>query len=125
MFLSILLSLSLFTASSPKQCFLESASLASKVEIVKPFKILRGKRGTSRRFLQRLYKEVSKRNGGSIDPRFFALAWMESRLRPRPRIGDRGRACVFIKSMHVILILCFVGREVTLVGTTKALKARG
>tara|TARA_B100000073_G_C23743603_1_gene574481 strand:- start:2898 stop:3674 length:777 start_codon:yes stop_codon:yes gene_type:complete len=93
MFLSILLSLSLLTASSPKQCFLESASLASKVEIVKPFKILKGKHGTSRRFLQRLYKEVSKRNGGSIDPRFFALAWMESRLRPRPRIGDRGRAC--------------------------------
>lgn len=87
--LSLIISLALTT---PQQCFLEKLEWASHIEITKPFNLNTTYRGTSRRFVKRLYEEVIKKEG-EADPRYFALAWMESRLRPRPPIGDKGKAC--------------------------------
>lgn len=85
--LSLLLSLSLST-----QCVLDHLEWASGVEIQKPFKINSSARRASKKYLSRLYDAVLEENG-EYDPRFFALAWMESRLRVNVRRGDKGQAC--------------------------------
>lgn len=86
----MLSSLLMFALST--QCVVEHLHYASGVEIVKPFKIKTSKLRASKRHLTRLYSLVLKEHG-SYDPRYFALAWMESRLRPNIRRGDKGKAC--------------------------------
>lgn len=74
------------------QCFINHLEWASRVEIAKPFDINVRSKKTDRRFLNRLYR-LTLQKEGEIDVRYFALAWMESRLRPFPPVGDGGRAC--------------------------------
>lgn len=78
--------------SLSSQCFIDQIEWASKVEILKPFNLFVSKRGSDKRFLSNLYRLAKKKNT-QIDSRYFALAWMESRLRPFPRVGDKGKAC--------------------------------
>lgn len=78
--------------SLSSQCFVSQMQWASKVEIVKPFKLFVSSRGADKRFLKKLYKLASDQDS-KVDSRYFALAWMESRLRPFPRSGDKGKAC--------------------------------
>ena len=75
------------------QCFVDSLEVASRVEITRPFKMnVYSKPVRNRRFLEKLYRlALKKSKGGDLDVRYFALAWMESRLRQFTRIGDRGR----------------------------------
>ena len=78
--------------SLSSQCFVDQMQWASKVEILKPFSFHVSTRGANKKFLKKLYKLAEKKND-KIDSRYFALAWMESRLRPFPNLGDRGKAC--------------------------------
>ncbi len=77
------------------QCFVDQLESASRVEITKPFKInVYSKPIRNRRFLEKLYRlSLKKSKDGDLDVRYFALAWMESRLRQFPKLGDRGSAC--------------------------------
>jgi len=87
--------LSFILASSiSMQCFIDHMVTASSIEILKPFRAHVGRPMRNRRFLEKLYKlSLKESEDGSLDVRYFALAWMESRLRPFPRSGDRGQAC--------------------------------
>lgn len=82
----------LLMISLSSQCFVDQMQWASKVEILKPFSFFVAKRGADKRFLKKLYTLAEDKNE-EIDPRYFALAWMESRLHPFPRSGDKGKAC--------------------------------
>lgn len=76
------------------QCFVDQLITASSIEITKPFNVTAYRPTKNKLFLKKLYSLALKESGGSdVDVRFFALAWMESRLRPFPRSGDRGQAC--------------------------------
>lgn len=87
--------LAFFLASTiSMSCFVDHLEWASKVEITKPFTLVPfSSRGANRKFLERLYKLSLQKEGGELDTRYFALAWMESRLRPFPKAGDKGQAC--------------------------------
>lgn len=78
--------------SLSSQCFVDQMQWASKVEILKPFSFLVSTRGANKTFLKKLYTLAESKND-KIDSRYFALAWMESRLRPFPHSGDKGEAC--------------------------------
>lgn len=87
--LALLLSFSLTLSS---QCVVNHLEWASSVEITKPFNLRVSSLKASKRYLEKLYDSVMEKHG-EYDPRFFALAWMEGRLRRNVRRGDRGKAC--------------------------------
>ena len=89
MVINILLALSL-------QCFTQHVKFLSSVEITKPMKVSSGRSVPDRKMkrLIRTWVEVSDER----DVRILSLAWMESRLRPWVRRGDRGKAA----GMHQI-----------------------
>lgn len=91
--LPFILSFSLVFSLEPSQeCVVSHLQWASTVEIEKPFKISEKSRKAPKGYLERLYKSVLEEHG-EYDPRFFALAWMESRLHYSHKRGDRGKAC--------------------------------
>ena len=109
----------ILSAAISMQCFVDSLEVASRVEITRPFKMnVYSKPVRNRRFLEKLYRlALKKSKGGDLDVRYFALAWMESRLRQFPRIGDRGGLAGSIRFMLVILTLFSEeGKEVFGVG---------
>lgn len=70
---------------------LNTVKHASSVEITKPWKF-HYSTSTSELQLERFLNAlVVKPN--DLDPRILALSWVESRIRPNIRRGDRGRAC--------------------------------
>ena len=83
----------MLTLAVSSQCFVDRLEWASRIEITKPFEVNVSVKKSNRRFLKRLYSLALKEEEGDLDARYFALAWMESRLRPFPPVGDGGRAC--------------------------------
>lgn len=73
------------------QCMLNHMSYASSVHIKPGWKMVVS-RPASERQLKRFLKELTK-DEEDVDPRILALSWIESRIRPRVRRGDRGKAC--------------------------------
>lgn len=89
MVINILLALSL-------QCFTDHVKFLSSVEITKDMKVS-VHRAVPDRKMNRLINTWIKVSDDQ-DVRILSLAWMESRLRPWVRRGDRGKAC----GMHQI-----------------------
>jgi len=73
------------------QCMLNHMSYASSVHI-KPGREMVQSRPASKRQLKRFLKELTK-DEEDVDPRILALSWIESRIRPSVRRGDKGKAC--------------------------------
>ena len=74
------------------QCMLDSMSYASSIHIEPGWEFIQS-RPTSKRQLKRFLKELVKEEEGYVDSRILALSWIESRIRPRVKRGDRGKAC--------------------------------
>ena len=74
------------------QCMLDSLSYASSYHIAPGWKFVQS-RPTSQRQLKRYLRELTRIDSDQIDSRILALSWIESRIRPRVRRGDRGKAC--------------------------------
>lgn len=73
------------------QCFLGHLEWASSVEITKPFSLELVSKPAKTKNLTVLLKSVW--NEGNPDTRYFAISWVESRLRVFPELGNNGRAC--------------------------------
>lgn len=73
------------------QCFVSHMEWASSIEIIKPFSLQQLSRPAKTKNLSKLLKAVW--NDGDPDPRYFAISWVESRLRIYPELGNNGRAC--------------------------------
>lgn len=84
MVVSFILALSL-------QCFTEHVQFLSSIEIQKDFKVYKY-RPVSLNKAERMVKIWDKVSEDK-DVRILSLAWMESRLRPWTKRGDRGKAC--------------------------------
>jgi hypothetical protein len=74
------------------QCMLDSMSYASSIHIKPGWEIVQS-RPTSKRQLKKLLKELTRQEDDYIDSRILAISWIESRINPRIRRGDRGKAC--------------------------------
>jgi hypothetical protein len=74
------------------QCMLNHMSYASSIHIRPGWDVVQS-RPASERQLKRFLRELTKNEEEYIDPRILALSWVESRIRPRVRRGDRGKAC--------------------------------
>ena len=74
------------------QCMLDTMSYASSVHI-KPGWEINQYRPASKRQLSKYLKQLMSEDDKYIDSRILALSWIESRIRPRVRRGDQGRAC--------------------------------
>jgi hypothetical protein len=74
------------------QCMLDSMSYASSIHIDPGWEFVQSK-PTSQKQLKKFLKELVRVNEDYIDPRFLALSWIESRIRPSVKRGDRGKAC--------------------------------
>lgn len=73
------------------KCMLNAVTYASSIELDHSMQHHKTKPASTyhlNRYLQALLKE-----GSPLDPRLLALSWMESRIRPNIKVGDRGRAC--------------------------------
>lgn len=73
------------------QCMLDTMSHASSYHIAPGWKFTQH-RPAPKRQLKRYLKALTK-EGDEIDSRILAISWIESRLRPYVRRGDRGKAC--------------------------------
>lgn len=73
------------------QCFVEHVQFLSSIEIQKGYKVSKYK-PVKRKKAERMIKIWNKVSEDQ-DVRILSLAWMESRLRPWSRRGDRGKAC--------------------------------
>ena len=77
-------------------CFLEAMEFASKTELYenkqnsKELK-LKFYKPTKKKHLKMFLKQVLKNN--KLDERILTLSWMESRMRPFVKRGDKGKAC--------------------------------
>lgn len=74
------------------QCMLNHMSYASSIHIEPGWRMIQS-RPTSERQLKRFLRELTRDETEYVDPRILALSWIESRIRPRIRRGDRGKAC--------------------------------
>ncbi len=74
-------------------CMVDAMSKASETEIKKSKKEWRIIKSypEKRKRLKGLLKHSWKNN--DVDSRILAISWIESRLRPNVRSGDRGKAC--------------------------------
>jgi len=72
------------------QCFVHHVQKASGVEIKKNF-TFQHTRQTNPKQIKMFVKNVW--NKGDPNPQVLAISWMESRLRPFVRRGDKGQAC--------------------------------
>jgi hypothetical protein len=73
------------------QCFIGHLEWASRVEITKPFSLELVSKPAKTKNLSVLLKSVW--NEGNPDTRYFAISWIESRLRIYPELGNNGRGC--------------------------------
>ena len=84
-----------FLASLSFQCLMNYVTDASSTEIVKKKKdkiaFIKG-RPAPKSQLKRLLTEIIDEEG-DVDTRLLALSWMETRMRPYSRRGDKGKAC--------------------------------
>lgn len=71
---------------------LDSMSYASSYHISPGWKFVYS-RSAPERDLKRFLKELMRREDTHVDSRILAISWIESRIRPRVRRGDRGKAC--------------------------------
>lgn len=74
------------------QCMLDNLSYASSIQINRGWEFHQS-RSTSKKQLKKYLKTLLKEDDSYIDSRMLALSWIESRIRPRVRRGDRGKAC--------------------------------
>ena len=74
------------------QCMLRSMTYASSIHFEPGWKMIQS-RPTRPQQLKLFLKELLKEDPKKIDSRLLALSWMESRLRPFVKRGDRGKAC--------------------------------
>lgn len=74
------------------QCMLDTVSYASSVHIERGWNISQH-RPASKRQLSRYLKHLMDDDTQYVDSRILAISWIESRIRPRIRRGDRGKAC--------------------------------
>jgi hypothetical protein len=74
------------------QCMLDSMTYASSIQIERGWEFHQS-RPTSKRQLKSFLREVIRKGDGQVDSRILAISWIESRLRPRVKRGDRGKAC--------------------------------
>ena len=74
------------------KCMINSMSYASSVDIVDSTWKIRVSRPAPQKQLK-TYLKVLLSHKKDPDPRILALSWIESRIRPKIRRGDKGRAC--------------------------------
>ena len=74
------------------KCMLNAMSYASSVDIVDSTYKLSVSRPAPQAHLK-TYLKALLRHQERPDPRILALSWVESRIRPKVKRGDRGRAC--------------------------------
>lgn len=82
----------LFILSLSFQCMLDTISYASSVHIERGWNISQH-RPASKRQLSRYLRNLMDDETKYVDSRILAISWIESRIRPRIRRGDQGRAC--------------------------------
>lgn len=73
------------------KCMLNAVSYASSVELDRSMQHNITKPTPT--YQLEKYLTVLYKNDSILDPRLLALAWMESRIRPKIKDGDKGRAC--------------------------------
>lgn len=74
------------------QCMMDTMSYASSIDITPGWGLVQS-RPTSERQLKKFLRELTRGDDSYVDSRILALSWIESRIRPRVRRGDRGKAC--------------------------------
>lgn len=74
------------------QCMLDTVSYASSVHI-KPGWEMNFYRPAPEKQLSRYLKRLMPPDTQYVDSRILAISWIESRIRPKIRRGDNGRAC--------------------------------
>lgn len=72
------------------QCVIDSMSKASETDIDYKWNAIKSY-PEKRKRLAKILKHSWKDN--NVDSRILALSWIESRLRPNVRSGDKGKAC--------------------------------
>lgn len=74
------------------KCMINAMSYASSVDIIDSTWKVKVSRPAPKGHLKTYLKTLLKHQERP-DPRVLALSWIESRIRPKIRRGDRGRAC--------------------------------
>ena len=74
------------------QCMLDTVSHASSVDIDRGWEMTYY-RPTSKKQLSRYLKQLMSEDTHYVDSRILAISWIESRIRPRVKRGDKGKAC--------------------------------
>ena len=84
----------LFASVVNFQCFLKAMTTASQTELYNKNNTIVTKtyRPAKKKHLEFFLKTIIKKDP-LIDERILALSWMESRMRPFVRRGDKGKAC--------------------------------